>query len=51
MNILYELYLHCFVTLFIQGENESNQLENNLKLDSIINLLNLVHEPNELNLT
>jgi len=31
--------------------NELNQLENSLKLDSTINSLNLVHEPNELNLS
>ncbi|AES77202.1 hypothetical protein MTR_7g005700 [Medicago truncatula] len=30
--------------------NEPNQLDNSLGLDSTINSLNLVHEPNELNL-
>jgi hypothetical protein len=31
--------------------NEPNQLENSSRLDSIINSLNLVHEPNESNLS
>jgi len=31
--------------------NEPNQLDNSSKLDSTINSLNLVHEPNELNLS
>ncbi|KEH24389.1 hypothetical protein MTR_7g108755 [Medicago truncatula] len=31
--------------------NEPNQLDNSLGLDSTINSLNLVHEPNELNLS
>lgn len=30
---------------------ESSQLKHNLRLSSIINLLNLVHEVNELNLS
>jgi len=29
--------------------NEPNQLDNSSELDSTINSLNLVHEPNELN--
>jgi len=31
--------------------NDPNQLENSSELDSTINSLNLVHEPNELNLS
>jgi len=35
----------------IRAENESNQLDNSSEFDSTINSLNLVHEPNELNLS
>lgn len=35
----------------IRVENESSQLRHNLKFDSTINWLNMVHEPNELNLS
>ena len=34
-----------------RADNEPNQLENSSRLDSIIDLLNLVHEPNESNLS
>jgi len=33
-----------------KADNEPNQLDNSSKLDLTINLLNMVHEPNELNL-
>ena len=32
-----------------RADNEPNQLENSSRLDSIINSLNLVHEPNDPN--
>ncbi|KEH40145.1 hypothetical protein MTR_1g022280 [Medicago truncatula] len=35
----------------VRADNEPNQLEQNSRLDSTIDLLNLVHEPNELNLS
>ena len=34
-----------------KAENKPNQVNNSLELDSTINLLNLVHESNELNLS
>ncbi|KEH23249.1 hypothetical protein MTR_7g071975 [Medicago truncatula] len=38
-------------TLSTRTDNESNQLENSSILDSIIGSLDLVHEPNESNLS
>jgi len=35
----------------IKADNEPNHLDNSSELDSTINSLNLVHEPNELNLS
>jgi len=35
----------------IRADNEPNQLENNSRFDLIINSLNLIHEPNESNLS
>ena len=37
--------------LTLRAGNEPNQLENSSRLDSIINSLDLVHEPNESNLS
>ena len=45
------LKVSCWILPGARAGNEPNKLENNLRLDSIINLLNLVHEPNEPNLS
>jgi hypothetical protein len=39
------------IILHGRAGNEPNQLDNSSELDSTINSLNLVHEPNELNLS
>ena len=46
------IYIYVYI-LFLTNRvgNEPNQLEKNSILDSIIDSLNLVHEPNESNLS
>ena len=55
------IFMHMIPVLFIgitianylvgRADNELNQLENSSRLDSIIDSLNLVHEPNKSNLS
>jgi len=42
---------HISVVIASRANNELNQLKNSSRLDSVINSLNLVHEPNEFNLS
>jgi len=52
MAFFWNLIFHvCNLLVICRAGNESNQLENSSRLDSIIDSLNLVHEPNESNLS
>ena len=42
---------YVYYLIFSRVDNEPNQLDNSSKLDLIINSLNLVHEPNNMNLS